>query len=404
MKLRRLPEDFQVTELTTVAPSAGAWTLYRLRKISIGTPEAIAAICRQWNLPRNRISYAGLKDRHAVTEQYLSIRNGPRQSLIRESLQLQYLGQIPRAITAAEITGNHFRIVVRNLVAADADLAVARAQSLIAAGLPNYFDDQRFGSLGFSGEWIAKHWCLKNWERALWLALADLHPDDSAAEKQQKQLLSKHWGQWPECQKLLDRSHRRSIITYLADKVRAGKAPDFRGALARINSDLRGLYLSAFQSALWNRVASGVVAAALPEKQRRMITLQSGPAVFPHKADAAVLQQAEISISLPSARSPVPPGLPGQILHQVLAEEQIPLHLIRITSPRDRFFSRAMRSVIVRPQHLQVSTQADDLYAGRCLLQLEFDLPSGSYATMLVRSLLDSPRLDTETDADSCFC
>lgn len=398
MKLRRLPEDFQVTELTAFKPSEGAWALYRLRKISIGTPEAIASVCRQWNLPRSSISYGGLKDRHAVTEQYLSIRNGPKQSLVRDSHQLHYLGQIPRAFTAAEIAGNHFRIVVRNLLATDAERAVAVAQTLALTGLPNYFDDQRFGSLGFSGEWIAKHWCLKNWERALWLALADPHPDDSAAEKQQKLLLRENWGRWPECQLLLDRSHRRSIITYLADKVRAGRDADFRGALARINSDLRGLYLSAFQSALWNRVASGVITDCLAQNQRRIISLQSGPAIFPREVDTGALQHAEIRIPLPSARSAVLTGLPGQILEEVLAEEQIPRHQIRISYPRDRFFSRSLRAVLVRPEQLQVTTHADDLYPGRRLLQLEFELPPGSYATLLVRSLFDAPHSATQSD------
>ena len=392
MKLRRIPEDFQVTEQTDLRPASGQWALYRLTKKSTGTPEAVSSICRQWGLSRNRISYGGLKDRHAITSQHLSIRNGPPQSLDRDGLQLEYLGQTARPFTSAEIRSNHFIITVRSLSRSQALNADSAARIVQDCGLPNYFDDQRFGSLGFSGEWIAKEWCLKNWERALWLALADAHPDDSGTEKQQKQLLRDHWGNWPECQKQLARSHRRSIVTFLADKVNAGREPDFRGALARLNSDLRGLYLSAWQSALWNRVASGVLAESLPpDSPQTELPLQSGPAVFPLATGPQQPQLQELKIPLPSARIQPPPGLPGRILQQVLDQEQISLRQIRVTYPRDRFFSRSSRALIVCPAELRTTVQSDDLYPEKHLLKLEFQLPRGSYATLLVRRLFAEP-------------
>ena len=78
MKLRRLPDDFQVQELTSIVPDGGSFALYRLTKTSIGTPEAVKAIVERWGVQRKRISYGGLKDRHAVTVQHVTIHNGPR--------------------------------------------------------------------------------------------------------------------------------------------------------------------------------------------------------------------------------------------------------------------------------------------------------------------------------------
>ena len=78
MKLKCQPEDFRVEELPLVSPAgAGRYTFYRLTKRNIGTIEAIEAICRRWNLAGRRVSYGGLKDRHAVTIQYLTIADGP---------------------------------------------------------------------------------------------------------------------------------------------------------------------------------------------------------------------------------------------------------------------------------------------------------------------------------------
>src|SRR5690606_37801741 len=103
----------------------------------------------------------------------------------------------------------------------------------------------RFGSLGESGEFIAWPWILGDYERAVWLALADPTPSDQAEEREEKRLLREHWGDWHKLKQLLSRSHRRSIVTYLCDH-----PTNFRGAIARIRVDLRSIYVAAFQSAL----------------------------------------------------------------------------------------------------------------------------------------------------------
>ena len=78
MKLKCQPEDFRVEELTLARPAAsGRYTFYRLTKRDLGTIEAVEAICRRWNLAGRQVSYGGLKDRHAVTIQYLTIVDGP---------------------------------------------------------------------------------------------------------------------------------------------------------------------------------------------------------------------------------------------------------------------------------------------------------------------------------------
>ena len=82
MKLKCQPEDFRVEELPLTSPAGGGrYTFYRLTKRNIGTIEAVEAICRRWNLAGRRVSYGGLKDRHAVTIQYLTIADGPAKPM-----------------------------------------------------------------------------------------------------------------------------------------------------------------------------------------------------------------------------------------------------------------------------------------------------------------------------------
>src|SRR5882757_6626984 len=97
MKLKRLPEDFEVEELPIVeGGERGRFAFYRLTKRGLGTLEAVEAICRRWNVAGRRIGYGGLKDRHAVTTQYLTIEGGPDRILRESGFELQPVGRLDR--------------------------------------------------------------------------------------------------------------------------------------------------------------------------------------------------------------------------------------------------------------------------------------------------------------------
>jgi len=98
MILKRTADDFRVEEVSRLAPAAGRHALYRLTKRGIGTPEALAAIARRWKLQRRQLACAGLKDRHAVTTQVITIDNGPRRDLAQTNIELTYLGQVDRPV------------------------------------------------------------------------------------------------------------------------------------------------------------------------------------------------------------------------------------------------------------------------------------------------------------------
>lgn len=388
MKIKRLPEDFQVAELTEFAASGGPFALYRLSKQSLGTPEAIDEIIRRWHIPRPRLSYGGLKDRHAITQQYVSIRNGPRRNLSEKNLELCYLGQCDRHFTPRDIAGNRFTIVIRDLSEAGLAAAKVAVGETARDGLPNYFDDQRFGSVGESGEFIGRAWCRGDFERALWLALADPNPDDPHSEREQKRILRENWGRWPECKQALARSHRRSVVTYLADK--PPDRPDYRGAFARLKVDLRGLYLAAFQSFLWNRMLARFSSRTIAPENRADIALKLDTVPFFTRLDdeqRTLVHSTELP--LPSARLHLEEGPVLALIEEILSEVGLELRELRVKYPRDSFFSKGSRSAAIRVGNLLSDTAADELYPHRHKLILSFDLPRGSYATILVKRLTE---------------
>lgn len=383
MKLKRLPSDFLVEEQLGPLPQGGPFALYRLTKESMGTPEAVEAVRRRWKLARHALAYAGLKDKHARTVQYLSIRGGPRRGWRQPHLELEYLGQTGRPVHPRDIVANRFVLVLRDLTVAEGAQAQAALGEVARDGLPNYFDQQRFGSVTDSGEFIARPWCLGDYERALWLALAAANRHDTPAQREEKAILRQHWGDWARCKAELPRGHARSVITYLVDHPH-----DFRRALALIRHDLRSLWLAAYQSHVWNQVLGALVRQLCPRPQ--WVEHRIGPDVLPfflhlHEAQRRTLEA--LALPLPSARAPLAGSPLAPLYDEVLAKEGMTLRQMRLKYPRDTFFSKGLRPAVLRPEGL-TSTEADDeLYPGRRKLTLRFTLPRGSYATILVKRI-----------------
>src|SRR5258708_1695044 len=147
MKIKQSPDDFRVDEVTDVAPSAGPFALYRLEKTGWTTSDALNGIRRAWQVRVHRLSFGGLKDRHAHTTQHLTIEDGPLKNLTQKGITFTYLGQVPEPFTSAAIRANRFRIAVRDLSADEVERAHHALTEVQADGVANYFDDQRFGSV-----------------------------------------------------------------------------------------------------------------------------------------------------------------------------------------------------------------------------------------------------------------
>ena len=385
MKVKQQPEDFQVEEVTDVTPAEqGPYALYRLEKRGWSTPDALAAVRRRWRVEPRRLSYGGLKDRHALTGQFLTIWHGPRRNLTHQGIDVTYLGQVPEPYTSALIRVNRFRVTLRDLTAEATDRAERARAEVRAEGVPNYFDDQRFGSVTPGGEFIARLLVLGRFEDALHLALTGPYEHDRAAQKQEKALLRAFWGDWAACKERLPRGHARSLADYLLHH-----PGDYRGAVARLRPELRGLYLSAYQSHLWNRMLARWLQEHCRPEQLLPVPLRLGTLPMYRGLDERQRQElAALALPLPSARLRLDPEDPRTALVQsVLAEEGLEPGRLKVKGVRELFFSRGERGAVCRPEGLRSEAGPDDLHPGRQRLVLDFDLARGSYATLIVKRI-----------------
>src|SRR5918993_1183807 len=387
MKLKRQAEDFQVEELPIVGGGdRGRYTFYRLSKRGLGTLEAIEAICRRWNIAGGRLNYGGLKDRHAVTVQYMTILDGPPREMHQTHFDLEPLGRLAHPYGPAHFRGNRFVVVLRDLTSRAVERGLAALGELPRDGLPNYFDDQRFGSVGFDGGVIPPARVGGDHERALRLAIAEPNASDRPETKVEKEILRELWGRWPEAKARLGRSHARSLVTYLVDH-----PTDFRGAFARVRRELRSLYFSAFQSHLWNLLLARLIERTTRPEQRILIDFKLASLPIHRGLDP---EQAEVlagwRIPLPAARTPLPEGPARDLALEVVGELGLTWDDIRVRHLKDVFFSKGVRPALYFAETLTHAVAPDELEPGRNKLRLAFDLPKGAYATLVVKRLTDA--------------
>lgn len=385
MKLKQAPEDFHVEELTERLPTdQGPFSLYRLEKKGWATLDAVQAIRRRWHLDAGRLSYGGLKDRHAHTVQHITIYHGPRRGLTHHAVTLSYLGQTSRPFTSNDICANRFRITLRDIPAETLAAAEQALREIGIDGVPNYFDDQRFGSVSVGNDFVARQLVLGNWERALRLAIASPYAHDRAPQKQEKAILQARWGDWACCKAELSRGHARSLVDYLVSH-----PLDFRGAFQRMRKELSALHLSAYQSHIWNHLLAGWLQQTCRDEQLVPVTLRLEALPMVRGLDAE--QRARLTNStlpLPSARLKIDPTDPrAQLLEAILQREGFRLQDMKIKGLREPFFSKGDRPVLSIPAQFRYEVLADDRHPGRSKLVLSFELSRGAYATLLIKRI-----------------
>ncbi|MCZ2343787.1 MAG: tRNA pseudouridine(13) synthase TruD [Bacteroidales bacterium] len=385
MKLKQIPADFQVEELTETIPGeSGPFALYRLHKIGWTTPDAIFALRRRWQIDAHRVSYGGLKDRHAETSQYLTISHGPKRGLEYQRVRLTYLGQVAEPFTSQAILANRFTITLRALSISAVRAALGRVDAIRTCGVPNYFDDQRFGSVSAEGQFVARHMVQGEFALALQLALTAPYAHDRADQKREKALLRQHWGDWVHLKAQLPRGHARSLVDYLTHR-----PTDFRGAVARLRPELQGLYLSAYQSDIWNRTLARWLERRLPPTALLELDLHHRSLPVPVSFPEPLLADWQTrSIPLPSARlRPDPDADWLPILQEVLAEDGLTYDRMKIPGLQKPFFSKGERAIGFIPANWTQETAPDELHKNQQKITLRFDLPRGCYATMLIKRL-----------------
>ena len=150
-QLRVESQDFWVQELIAIQPEGQGEHLWlNIKKQGMNT-QFLAKRIAQWaKVPERQVAYAGLKDRHAITEQWFSVhlpgKQEPALSLLEdEEISVLSAARHSQKLRSAVLVANRFSIRLRNVSHPEEAL---QRWPLVCIGVPNYFGEQRFGIHG----------------------------------------------------------------------------------------------------------------------------------------------------------------------------------------------------------------------------------------------------------------
>jgi tRNA pseudouridine13 synthase len=149
-RIRCTPEDFRVVEQLGFEPDGhGEHLFLRLSKRNANTEWVAARLARLTGRGRAAVGYAGMKDRHAVTEQWFSLHwpfsaSPELAELQDDGIEVLSVQRHSRKLRRGALKGNRFEIRVRELQG-DPQAIAGRLERIALEGFPNYFGEQRLG-------------------------------------------------------------------------------------------------------------------------------------------------------------------------------------------------------------------------------------------------------------------
>ena len=147
-KFEQNQDDFIVDEIGINFKGNGNYTILHIKKVEMTTWDMIAAFAEYLNINAEKIGYAGLKDKHATTTQYISIESKFEKELKKfKHPQIKILKSTrhTHSIRMGDLIGNRFTINLFEVSQIEAGQIEKLGRKSEKFGLPNYFGYQRFG-------------------------------------------------------------------------------------------------------------------------------------------------------------------------------------------------------------------------------------------------------------------
>jgi len=320
-------EDFFVRETIELKfNECGEFSYYLLQKTNLSTPEAVEIVSRKLKVSKKFINYAGIKDKKAVTEQAISIKNGPAKDFDFVKLKLKFLGKGKERLNLGDNSGNYFEIIVRNI----------KKKPKKIKNFVNYFDDQRFSGKNVEiGGAIVK----KDFEKAADLIMKN------------------------------DKKYGNVLNSYLGQNKN-----DFIGALRLFDKKILRIFIHSYQSYLWNLCIS----KKFEDKKYLKIKYSLGELNAP--------KEKIKNFSYPIAGFGTEKE--DKILRGFLQKEKVSKMDFVIREIPELSSEGSERSVFAELKNLKFGNlEEDELNKGKKKIKISFELGKGSYATMAVKQM-----------------
>jgi len=392
-KIKVRPEDFVVREVPLYHPCGeGTHVYFQIEKTGIATLTAVDEIARALGRPSRDIGLAGLKDANAVTTQMLSVEHiepSRIEQLQLSRIRILSISRHRNKLKLGHLSGNRFRIRIREVDIDRVDDVRKIMEVLNRRGVPNYFGAQRFGQRGDTWK-IGRAMLKQDYEQALEVMLGKSESADFGDVKKARELYdareyAKAADTWP----YPFRDERRAC------GILAKTGGNIRRAFGSIDKRLRRLFISAYQSQLFNQVVAQRIDSLDKLFEGDLAWIHCKGAVF--KVEDPEIEQPRCDAFGISPTGPLfgprmaqTEGKPGQIEQDLLDKEGMTVNDWRSTGQGRKRGRRALR---FQPKEVSVTAGQDN--AGP-YIEVGFCLESGCYATTVLREICKSLECQVE--------
>lgn len=377
--LQAKPGDFVVEEILRLKPaSTGDFALYKAQKRLMTTLDLQQHLATELNFPPSAFSFPALKDKGALATQYFTLRGKAPDEIRGEGFAALFVGRLARPLSPSDLAGNRFVITLHDLPQPTAEALAQQLQRLAITGLPNYFDEQRFGSHRPGAAFFGKAVLQGNAEEALRIYMLEPAPGDPAEVHAFKAKAADFWPDWTKLFHLAPRSNYRSLLSFLKDH-----PTDYRKALNLITPRLLPLLLAAYQSHLWNRILARHLQTQLPANSTLPFRINDEPLALYSATPPDTLRS--LALPLPQHRAVyLEPALQSAVEH-VLTEEGLTLDRLKARILEHAYLPKGTRPALLFPSAVEARILPPGVQAAGAL-RLSFFLPPGSYATLVIKS------------------
>ena len=431
-------EDFRVEEVGSppALDKKGRFTVVKVTLSNWETNRFVGKLARVLGISKNRIWFSGTKDKRAITTQLLVI-DAPLAkvaSVEMTDVEIEVLGRSHQKLNFGDHSGNRFTITVRGCSDSDgnpleAKEAIARVNAIFESmqlrlgkgKFPNWIGPQRFGATRPVTPVVGRHIIHDDWEGAVnaYLGMEGIHqhPD---VEK-----FRTHWRKTKDPEKCLEiipkhLGFEREMLLHLKKK-----PEDWLGSFRTLPNNLQLMMVHSLQSEAFNRIIAtrldkghtlskpisgdivGIVKDSGKVDMAKLVEVDE--TILPRISRNCKKGRLAVTGALPGSESSYSDSIPGLIEAEVIKDMNLDENdwkvkgIPRLTSKGSRRtltvsfseFSVEEASEIDQDQLSERFVQGpradEEWHPEGCNLRLRFTLPSGTYATVLMREFMKAP-------------
>ncbi len=365
-KIKQNNEDFTVSEVISEKASNkisenNGLAVYILKKNGIDTTHALRDVEKRFGLVLRAL---GLKDANAITEQYVQAKTMSRslEQIEGKNYSLSRIGFTKKPISKQDMLGNKFKIKISELTNGVSDFS---EQDKIL----NFFGYQRFGSKRPITHLVGKAIIQKNYQKAIDFLLNYSSKYDSEENNHYRKLISERKSDAVVIDEL-----PKSMDIEIAILSSLSKSNDQKTAIREIPLQMRRFYIQAYQSYIFNKTLSMAF-----EYEEDLFTPQENDVCYDRTNKLGKFQNE------PGQKLTIP--LVG---HSYFKKTRFDYYIQKILEQEEisppEFLIKDFQEISIEGGFRNSAIHCDDFHISNDTV--EFQLPRGSYATIVIREIL----------------